>query len=658
MRNVRPLLSFSVAILVIFIQPLYATVRTSFFSVPLRPISPSYRETGHSFYTDRYGSTTTDTNLLLIFDFRSPLLGMPTEGERLPEGVAILVTAPRNDPTGAVAVATALDEIPARTPRIYVSYGDKTRWRLSVPRFAAPQWLTRAIVTNSPAPVHVAYVNAARLGVGEEDIELAETLSRGVPSARLFVPSISALVDAIAPLPKALMETRRRSGATNYLLLPRQEGPLVIPEQILVWSIVAVALILLAFATTRPKRVGRYTHAIRHNGGPLLRLFFVLASSLYGGNIAIRSLSLIVPVYNFPLVMMGGKIAIAFLILSFVYPHLHLHMRRASAVYSGTALLLLFSGAIISSTVSVILGSYFVIAFIFGVLFSNVRSAWLKAFFLAAATIPFFYLVVELSRNAPRSVAVVLLSPPLGREIVTSVLLLPLLLMLFRLDILTRSVPIVKILASISVVVLLGSATFLVIQMRQPRTLSLRAEEVVRAGQSRLTVATDPPRQLSSLLSIRADDTPPITVRGVPFVENRQREPLGTVELTHRTALDRHTIVLSLTTLHPLDEISFTIATSRDVELYATSLPSREPLGTVGRTFHLVPGPLPTQSLSIEIVLRPTQPASFPTVARVTSSAAFTRQGQSEPTEVLSHLSISSVDVRTIWEEQVEVTLQ
>jgi hypothetical protein len=62
------------------------------------------------------------------------------------------------------------------------------------------------------------------------------------------------------------------------------------------------------------------------------------------------------------------------------------------------------------------------------------------------------------------------------------------------------------------------------------------------------------------------------------------------------------------------------ITTDQPVQLYASDIPSQEPLGSRGTRFALLPGTYPPQSIAHEAVLRTEAPA---TVITITVMATF-----------------------------------
>ncbi|MEX2442332.1 MAG: hypothetical protein WD492_01915 [Alkalispirochaeta sp.] len=617
MRNNRfgTLPGISVAILLAFSQPLPGSDHyRDFFEeivpespIPLREVELTNTRGGHSFYPDLFGSATPDPRAILVVDTTDRF---PLDADflsKIPDSMGVLIVAPRRSPDAVGQVAAALPDMGPDMPRIFLGAAGIDEWRLSVPGEVAPVWLAEAVATKNPVDISLAQLNAARLGFGREDPVLFAALELNLPAARLATTSLEPVLPALAALARTLeqsgTETRRKD--TNYLIIPLGE-PFIISEVFLVWSIVITGALLLLYAVNRPRRVHRYLRAISHNILAILGLFVVLTASLVASNLVLRLIATIPGTSPAPLVVAAGKFAVGFLVLAFLYPLLHIRLRRSSAVYSGAALLLLLVGAVVSGAVSVILGAFFVVTFVFGFLFSISRPAWLKALLLLCAATPLLYLVIALAAVADTSMADALLRPPPLREGITAVMVLPLLLMFFRLEALTPRIPLLPIMVMVSVVGLaLVSAT--IIEDARGVTvsdLSVTAHVPSSSGAGgQLTVNAD--LSPASPVAIRLPTGTTISCTTIPCT--RAFAPgAAPVRFTvnQSTALDRTSIDWTVEYAVHAEELQMLIESEAPIQLYASSLPTVQTIGTTARRFEIRPGPFPPETVSGTIILR------------------------------------------------------
>ncbi|MFO8042741.1 MAG: hypothetical protein R6U25_06045 [Alkalispirochaeta sp.] len=617
MRNHRfgTLLLVSVTILLSFSQPLSGSDHFQPFfdklvaesALPLREVELTNDRSGHSFYPDLYGSATADPAAVLVVDATDPL---PVDAEfvsQLPESVAVLIVAPRHSSSAPGQVAAALPDVGPDVPRIFLGTADLDEWRLSVPGEVTPVWLAVAVARGNPIDISLAQLNAARLGFGLEDPVLFTALELNLPAARLAASSLEPVPAALTAVAEAL-ETRTdepRRQDSNYLILPLQE-PFVVTEVFLVWSIIGTGTLLLLYAVNRPGRVRRYLLAIRHNILAIVGLFVVLSASLVASNLVLRLVAGVPGASPAPLVVAAGKFTVGFLVLAALFPLLHIRLRRSSAVYSGAALLLLLVGAVVAGAVSVILGAFFVMTFVLGFLFSISRPAWLKAIFLLAAAAPLLYLLIALAAVADPAMADALLRPPPPREGITAIMILPLLLMFFRLEALTPRLPLLPIMVMISLIGLaLVSATIIVdAQEITVAEVSVTARVPSSAGSGgQLTINSD----LSPVapVTLRIPNGTTISCETLPCTRSFVPEatPLR-FSADQSTALDRTSIEWTVEYAAMAEELQLLVESNAPVQLYATSLPTVQAIGSTARRFEIRPGPYPPDTVSGRIILR------------------------------------------------------
>ena len=285
---------------------------------------------------------------------------------------------------------------------------------------------------------------------------------------------------------------------------------------------------------------------------------------------------------------------------------------------------LLILGSLIASIFSIILGMFFVLAFVFGFLFSLSHNALLKTVFLVLAVIPGSYVVLTVVSVADPQAVSAILTPPLWREVVTAVLLLPLLLMFFRLDILVRSIPLLPIIGTLAVLALALTSAVVITEVNADTPPRVRVVEtfppelnddpssVPEIGEIAITGETGglPVQVRRNERTLIACDAPPCTTEFAA--------PPPPVELTTEIgrSLDRYTVRYRIEYTAAARSMVLTLRTSDPVQLYAADLPGDLPPGDTAAEFVFRPGPFPPRQLSGTIVLRDV-PAEIRVTTRV-----------------------------------------
>lgn len=578
---------------------------------------------GHSFFPDlRIASDAPMTTLLVV-----PLQEITPQSVpalfSLPPSVHVLVTAPRSAPAADAIVVDELLSVDRSTAIVYVAPGEASRWRLAVEGEVSPAWIAQAVIAADSALFDPVPVNAARLGLGRRDPVLEHALAAEQSAVRLEIPDFRDLPEVVASFADAVATTIHgevRRYERNYLVLPSVSipflpsptPPIVVIEAVLVWSVVIVATLLVLYGVSRPRRVRRYSQAIAHNLVLFLVLFTILLAGLVFANLAIRATGAFFNLEGLAYPLAVGKFAVAFVLLTPLYPVLHRRFRRASSVYSGAALFLLILGSLIASVFSLILGVFFVLAFIFGFLFSLSHNAILKSLFLIAAFAPGTYLVISVAGFADQETITTLLTPAIWREIVTAVLVMPLMLMFFRLDILVTRIPLLPIMGMISLTAVAVSVAVVITEIgtpvppavvvleRYPEPGDALVESVPESGEI-LVTGTDGDaevtllRQGERLLQCTSLPCSTTVPAGAPPVS---------VIFEVEEALDRYAINYEITFLRPARRIEFSLRTDTPVQLYATDLPGNVFPGDTAGEFVFTPGPYPPPIVSGTIVLR------------------------------------------------------
>lgn len=590
---------------------------------------------GHSYYADYRIITTPSARPQPALTVVVRLVDAARNGDAwfagLPEDTEIILVAPRREVAASVEITAALQSSAGNQPVIYVSEGAATSMRISAPWYVTPVWLTRLIAEARVPSVDYAQLNAARLGFGRRDAVLTRALTAGQAAVRLELHPSDSLSSALGALPRRIGAATAdsafvRDSARNYLVIPATE-PIVLNEPVLIWGIVATAMVLILVAVARPRRIGRYIRGIRHNAIPFILLYAALLLSLAAGNVLLRAIGTSLLVVTTPLLLAGAKLTLAVVIVGLLYPVLHIRIARASAVYSGASLLLLMLGALISGAVSVTLSTFFVLSFIFGFLFSIARFAWVKALMLLAAVVPPVSLLLALSGTADATMAAALLWPPLWHELVSAILVLPLLLMFFRLESLTPRFPLLTVLITVAVASFALITARIIVDFRAGPTPEVAVREFYPDPAATDARATPPQSGVIELsgrtqgsVAIRSSQGERIVCAEVPCASELtvQSVPVA-MDVSVIPALDRNRILWRVTTEIPARSVRVVITTDQPVQLYASDIPSQEPLGSRGTRFALLPGTYPPQSIAHEAVLRTEAPATAITITVMTT---------------------------------------
>ncbi|SIP89386.1 hypothetical protein SAMN05920897_101169 [Alkalispirochaeta americana] len=571
--------------------------------------------------------------------------------------LALLLTAPRHKAGDGGRIAAGLPQVAPDIPRIFLAPGPSTEWRVAVPGGAAPLWLVQAITAADFSGLNTAQLNAARLGYGLADPPLDNALREGVPAARLFLETPRDLSRTIPPLLDHLQSSREafRQQDINYLILPLPR-PVIIDEFTLVRILVGLALVLLLYSVSFPRRTLHYLRSMGHNMPAIFVSLLVILGSLVAANLAIRAILRLFPHPPPPTILVAGKISAVCTALGIMATTLRHRLRRATAVYSGTAVLLLLVGAIASGLTSLVMGAYFTVSFFFGVLFSLGHRAWIKMVTLIFALTPLVYLIAVLTPAADLPMITALLTPPLYREALTAAILLPALLMFFRLDAIASRIPLVPLLTMTATVGLALTAATMITHFQKDLPLPLRVTEEFSLGQElsgpghpdgELSLTghrsiTSGNRRISSEVTILVAGEEPIRCKEIPCQEDLFSGPAPPLQLHTETSrlLDRHSLHWSVEFQESAETLDISFEANQPIQLYASDHPMKEPVGSRHAHFSVQTGPLPPQRTRGTLVFRAD---TLPVTITTTATSSF-----SLPASILEDSFYLSPDSRSI----------
>jgi hypothetical protein len=566
---------------------------------------PSARSDEHRFYPDILIPSADVPELLIVADltvdtelFRAlALLESPS--------TAILFLAPRTSVSEAASVAVAPIGIPNRVPRIIVGTADTTEWIVGVPGTITPLWLARTLRSVENVRLSSGRLNAAYLGFGRSDALLGPLLDANLAAARLDLDQpdrLQSIIDAVhASLPSGESRPRDRS----YLMIPGRRSP-ILSEPLLVWSLAVVAIGLLLFAVARPRRVKRYVTAIGHQAGLIIVLFLLLLVSLMASNLVLRVLLRIPQIADETLLLALGKLATGLIVLALLFRAIHPRVGRPSTAFTGAAILFLVMGSIVSAVFSIPVSAFFVLMTLFGFLFSLSAYPPIKAVFFLLTLIPGLYLLFGFTALADSAMTRALLTPPIWREILTAIFVFPILLMFFRLDIITPQLPLLVVVAMLATVGLaLISATMITVAA-QPREVRITVEERRVADSSPEVVITSDVA-FDGIVSVSLPDGEILSCDRSPCVRERSgRDAPFSLQLSRSSLLDRDAIDWRIEVAdRGARTYQIRIDADQEIQLYASDVPSQlNPVGSTARRFLLTPGPYPPDPYTGSVVVR------------------------------------------------------
>jgi hypothetical protein len=598
----------------------------------------SSSEVGHTFRTDLYRQARSNTELLLIIPGDQIHQFLPLfQNPGLREHASILIPAPRRDSGDTITLIQQLSLPWNNTAVVFLDAHGDPGWYAAVPYSVSPFWVVEMVIQQSDIPLAATELTASRLGFGREDQDMSNALAAGLSAIRLKgATSQEAITDLVAITTHRIVPDHGgQSHSLNYLILPGGQRILV-TEPLLVSQYILLTALLLSYGLFRPAKFRRFRRALGYNTIAILISFLLLVISLIVGNLVIRLVQHILPPDSAALLLVSGKVSLAILTLGVLAITVQRKTRRVAAVFSGAAVVLLFVGAITIASVSVVVGMYLVISFIFAIFFSLSRRVAIKGICFVFSLAPLLYISGTLVSLNDLPVLTRLLTPQLYQEVVTAIILLPALLMLFRLDSLTPRIPLVPIMTMFATVGVALVAAFIInLRQGEPRNeLLLHHHYIVNAGapvhgRMYLTGSADadagqPYRVTIPGYQTMSCTTLPCHIEFSPPPGADQQPVLdGRVEIT--SAMDRHTISWAIKAAVPLKDAQIRFTLPREVQLYASDIPARQPPGHRGTVFHLDNGPLPPKEFGGTIVFRaPEAPALVDTyiTAQVQQSSA------------------------------------
>ncbi|MFW6338470.1 MAG: hypothetical protein ACOC25_06035 [Alkalispirochaetaceae bacterium] len=515
----------------------------------------------------------------------------------------------------------------------------------------------------------------ARLGLSVPEQPVGHLLSRGVPaiqitnaqgpgparwaSALLFGDRTpveeSLMLEKILELPRLL--PREIEWERNYAVL--QGGPvyLLLGEGELLGIGGLLLISMLLYAVSRPHRVRRYARIMGKNDWQLPVLYGAVAVYLFFATMLIDTIAFVrsfPTLWTYaPVITFAAKLLLAITLFGLSHEALRKALfSQNSSFYSGWALTLNLLALIVLLFLNLALSFYFIFTFALTFLFSYVRLPWLKRLSFSLALLPPLFFVFTVLERGEDRIARVLISSPTEATLLISLILLPYLLMLFRLDLLRRSRPWrwfarhANVRRSITALLGIGGLVVLVFYDPFGHTVPLPVTVEESAAEAH-TLTVSAPRPLSES-SIRVGEEVemawPEGERSVSLELSGRPDPLS-VELDRREFLGRTQLRYTVAATEAIRSFEAVLTGVPELTIHESDFPVIEREGEL----RVVVGENPPNPLLIEIVVEGSEAPDLAVTATLDRPVSPVGIDSSEAISVSA-----STTVRTLLEAQEE----
>jgi hypothetical protein len=469
----------------------------------------------------------------------------------------------------------------------------------------------------------------ARLGLSVPEQPVGDLLSRGVPaiqitnargaglarwaSGLLFLDRTpaeeSVMLERLLALPSLLPE--EAEWERNYAVL--QGGPvyLLLGERELLGIGGLLLVSMLLYAVSRPHRVRRYARIMSKSDWQLPVLYGAIAVYLFFATMLIDTIAIVrsfPTLWTYaPVITFAAKLLLAITLFGLSHEALRKALfSQNSSFYSGWALTLNLLALIVLLFLNLALSFYFIFTFALTFLFSYVRLPWLKRLFFSLALLPPLFFVFTVLERGEDRIARVLISSPTEATLLISLILLPYLLMLFRLDLLRRSRPWRWFArhANIrrSITALLGISGLLVLVFYDPfdaaDPLPVRVEEAIADTHTLTVSAPRPLRESSIRVGQDVEAVWPEGERSISLELSEAPDPLS-LTLERREFLGRTQLRYTVTAQEELRSFEALLLGVPDLTIHESEFPVIDRDGGL----RLVVGDNPPNPLILEIVV-------------------------------------------------------
>ncbi len=517
----------------------------------------------------------------------------------------VIISGVPYSPSGGARAVLDSPVLDRSAAHVFVRSGDRTEWGVGSGRLVSPGWLVEAIVNGDGSPVLAPSLLLFERRGAAVSPAVPELIAGGVPAAELLVaPGDSwTLLDRFTAVRNEL--PLNRVADINYTVLPplRRDGPpYVIREALLVLGVFVSIALLLLYAHIRPRRALRYARALGRRLPTIVVFLLTMTIGLLAANGVLRLVIGEARAAGGPAALLVLKASVAALVVGLSFRLYRVRLSTSTTVYAAGAIVLLVLAAIITAVVSLPLSIYPISMLVGAFLFSLAPSAWTKSVLLAATLVPPLYLLTG-GALLQEEFAILLARQPLWSEPIVAVFVLPVFLMLLRLEYLTPRVKIVRIVSIVSLFALFLAAILVSVEVADEPVVAVIAEERSPEG---TTVAIDPvPPAQTTLVAIDGSEVL-LACTDTPCVTEMPGNPSTfAVAVARRTELNRSVLEIDLTFDRPAREVSFTLVTEGGAVLYRSDVPADPAIGAEAGSFTFYPGSAPPTSVTHSVALIP-----------------------------------------------------
>jgi hypothetical protein len=373
----------------------------------------------------------------------------------------------------------------------------------------------------------------------------------------------------------------------HYLYYTIFGVPVSIGEGVYISFLLGVLILPLGYPFFRTRRFLRYMRTIRRNLWAipvllsLIFLFLLIGTYALKGLLVVRDFPTIWRYTPFTAFLIKNGVAMVLFFLFFGLLR-RLPFSHSSSFYTSSALLFFMISIAILTSLDISMTVPLLWAFGFSFLFSIVPSRLMKTLMLVLSIVPavlVFYNV--LSEQAVTVIEYLLLSPLWG-NLFLSLLILPYLLMLIRLDFLFRHPSMntqKRILINAGIIALsISFISFLYVlgfdPYSGPRSQPVLVEEKISADSMLRKTTVSSPAPVGSLLLFDEDGSQDLVFNARQAVfESSYNTPLITTSIHLERFLDRDRFMISLTSKNPPDSLDISFHGTEEFLIYDIQYP-------------------------------------------------------------------------------------
>lgn len=555
-------------------------------------------ETGAFSYYPTYLYGDDKTKPLLVVDLACSDALFNRVVELLPEFPVLVAGFPR-DPLGVSRSVEAVPQVEEYPLIVYLLDDVRTQWILGSGEALVPVWITEAVGAADPKHLSVSSVHALRLGFGKEIPSLERMLLNEYPALALGLEEDDKMDLSETVFDVAHSIPLSRPPDVNYAMVPvfgAENSPIIIREGALIVILISLFSIMLLYAHISPRRSKRYMHVIVRRLPSILFFFAVMFFSLSAANGLSRILLHRASGGISPIPLTLIKLSSSVILAATVFRFTGVRLSRSTTIYAAGSIFLLILAVLVASFISLPVSFYFDLMFVAAFLFSLAPTAATKGISFVAVLIPPVYLVAGTLGLQDPLLTTALVVPSLRFEALSAVFILPVFLMLLRLEHLTPRINLLRLVTMVTVVIFTLSAILAAIEISDTSEAYTVFDH--REGRERYVIVSPQP---GDAYSFRDTETGTIlqivdSVASLPATPEEER--LISVESTRRVELNRTVLNLTVGTRRPAERLNIIVRSDEDILLYRADIPSSPPVGSTTTEFKFTTGAQPPLSIS------------------------------------------------------------